>query len=244
MIVYKFDGSAEGLFCCLYRSFKNKEEPYAVFSTEFQPSFDTVIFDVETDRATAERVKKGIIKNCSLNLLKSAVYAMRSGDALKETVIFKAVKKCLAARKDISNDYSDYDLLAFYDLKSAIGKEIHRFKGFLRFEECLGDVLYAHFEPDNNICDLLLPHFISRFPSQKFLIHDVKRNILALADKGVSKVVNLNGALTVYLKEDEREIRSLFKTYFDSVAIKERKNTRAQDNFLPRRYRKNMTEFL
>ena len=244
MIAYKCDGSVDGILCCLYRSFIKSEEPYAVFSSDFQPSFDTVVFDVPTEKDKAKRVAQGVIKNCSLNLINGARFAMRSGDGLKETVIFKALKKCLAARKDISADYSDYDILAFNDLISAICKEIHRFKGFLRFEEGNGGVLYAHFEPDNDISDLLLPHFKSRFPTQKFIIHDVKRNIVAAYDGKESNVFTLSGGLTVFLSDEERDYRSLFKTYFNSVSIKERKNERAQDNFLPRRYRKNMTEFL
>lgn len=244
MTAYKFDGTKDGLMCCLFRAFTEKEEPYAVFSSDFQPSFDTQVVEIKTDRETANRVAAGIARNCSGSLLYSVSYALRSGEPLKETIIFKALKKCLAAKKDITTDYSDYDMLSFFDLKAAIGKEIHRMKGFLRFKECDSGVLYAHFTPDNNICDLIAPHFAARFPSQRFVIHDVKRNIVSLFDGKEIKTVPLLGGVTVFLSEDEKDISSLWKTYISSVTIRERKNIRAQDNFLPRRYRKNMTEFL
>lgn len=243
MTAYRFDGSFDGLLCCIFRSFSEKETPFAVFSSDFQPSFDTVIKDVATEPGKAERVKKGIIKCGSISLLSTFSYAMRSGDGLKETVIFNAIRKCIENKKDMLSDYADYDMLAFYDLTKRISFETHRFKGFLRFEECLGGGYYAHFEPDNDVCDLLAPHFKKRFPSQKFIIHDVKRNKFVLYDGERSFVFCGKSPLTLFLSAEEKDFQSLWKTYYDSVNIKERYHPKQQDNYLPRRYRKNMTEF-
>ena len=243
MIAYRFDGSFDGLLCCIFRAFTEKEEPFAIFHGEFQPSFDTVVFDVSTDGKIAKRVAAGIVKNCSISLLSTFSYAMRSGDGQRDTVVFNAIKKCLSAKKDLTANYADYDMLAFSDLVGRIGQEAHRFKGFLRFEECSGGGYYAHFEPDNDICDLLAPHFKKRFSSQKFIIHDVRRNKLVFYDGKDDHTIFGDGALTVCLSDGEKDFQSLWKTYFNSINIKERKNTRQQDNYLPRRYRKNMTEF-
>ena len=40
----------------------------------------------------------------------------------------------------------------------------------------------------------------------------------------------------------EKQFRQLWKEYFDHIAIMERKNTRCQNNFIPDRYRKHLTE--
>ena len=114
--------------------------------------------------------------------------------------------------------------------------------GFLRFAECTGG-LYAHFSPDNDIVDLVAPHFAKRFSGEKFIIHDTKRNLLAVYDGKSLKTVLNESPVTVYLSTEEEQFRKLWKTYFDSVTIESRKNKRLQDNFLPRRYRKDMTEF-
>ena len=243
MTAYKTDGSFEALLCCIFRAFTKKEDPCIVFSKDFQPTFDTIVIDVNADPDIADRVAKGIIKHGSISLLSGFSYAMRSGDGLKETIIFKAIKKCLEAKKDVTENYADYDMLAYHDLKKRISFETHRLKGFLRFEECSGGGLYAHFSPDNDICDLLAPHFKARFPSEKFIIHDVKRNVIALYDGKDVKILRSKKPLTVYLDGNEADMRSLWKTYFSAVNIKERKNKKLQDNYLPTRYRKNMTEF-
>lgn len=243
MIAYFFDGTFDGLLCCIYKSFVEKEEPFAVFHDEFQPSFDTVVKTVETEAEKAKRVASGIVKCGSISLLSTFSFSMRSGEGLRDTIVFNAIKKCLKARKNLLSDYADYDILAFSDLVGRISQEAHRFKGFLRFEECSGGGWYSHFEPDNDICDLLSSHFKKRFSSQKFIIHDTRRNKFVLYDGKEVYTFNGDSAITVYLSGEEKNFQSLWKTYFDSINIKERKNTRQQDNYLPRRYRKNMSEF-
>ena len=244
MKAYNYDGSFEGLLCCIYRAFTEKEHPFAVYSDDFQPSFDTQITEIKTDPDIAARVAAGIRKNCSISLLSTISYVMRSGDGLKSTIVFNAVKKCLEARKDLTMNYADYDMLAFSDIKERISYEIHRMKGFLRFEECEGGGLYAHFSPDNDICDLLAPHFKSRYPNERFIIHDIKRNKMSLYDGKEIHNISLSTPVTMFLSGEEKNFQSLWKTYFNSVNIKERKHTRLQDHYLPRRYRKNMSEFL
>ena len=42
--------------------------------------------------------------------------------------------------------------------------------------------------------------------------------------------------------EEEKEYQALWQKYFDYIAIKERKNSNCQRNFMPLRYRKHLTE--
>ena len=42
--------------------------------------------------------------------------------------------------------------------------------------------------------------------------------------------------------EEEKEYQTLWQKYFDHIAIKERKNSNCQRNFMPLRYRKHLTE--
>ena len=243
MIIYKTDGTKEGLLCCLYRSFTKKEDPVAVYSNDFQPSFDAVVIDVSTDEENAVRVRNGLIKCGGISLLSELFLPLRSFDETKETVIFSVAKRCLTERRNVLSDYADTNVLIHYDLTKKIRNEVHRMKGFMRFSQAEGG-LYAHFEPDNDIVDLVAPHFAKRFPGERFIIHDTKRNLLALYDGKDIKTIKIDRPVTVFLSEDEKEFRDLWKTYFSSVNIQSRNNKKAQDNYLPRRYRKNMTEFL
>lgn len=244
MIAYKISNDFDGIFCALFESFTMKEKPIAVFSGSFQPSFDCSVKVIESNPYLSERVKKGIVKCGGISLLSTLFYGLRSNDDLKETIVFNAAYKCLQKRKNILDDYSDTDILAFYELKSRISYEVHRLSGFIRFEKSASGIWYAHFSPDNDVVDLIAPHFKTRFCNERFVLHDVKRNKLTIYNGKELLTFTSDEPVYVYLDKDEIEFQKLWQSYFNSVTIKERKNLKMQNNCLPRRYRKNMIEFL
>ncbi|MGN0819755.1 MAG: TIGR03915 family putative DNA repair protein [Christensenellaceae bacterium] len=241
MIYYVFDGSKEGLLCCIYHSFVDKEIPELVTSKPFQLTFDLTVKKIDTDAKVAERVRNGIIKNCSITLLNRIFYLFISDDASKETVMFNVARKCLEQRKDVSYNYADPDVLLLFELQQKISFEVHRFTGFLRFNKSASGFWYAHFEPDNDVVDIVAKHFYKRF-SEPFLIHDVKRNKVALRQGKNMTTAVLDAPLTVYLDENDEYFESLYKAYYDSVNIKERKNVRLMRRYMPRRYYKHLPE--
>ena len=92
--------------------------------------------------------------------------------------------------------------------------------------------------------DLIAPHFKTRFCNERFVLHDVKRNKLTIYNGKELLTFTSDEPVYVYLDKDEIEFQKLWQSYFNSVTIKERKNLKMQNNCLPRRYRKNMIEFL
>ena len=242
MFIYRCDGTKEGILCCLYDSFTAKRVPDAVYSRCFQPAFDQEVIDVKTDEKIAARVRSGIVNCGGISLLSELFLPLRSCESLRETVVFFVAYRCLKERRNVITDYADNNVLLHRDLAARIKKEVHNMHGFLRFAECTGG-LYAHFSPDTDVVDLVAPHFARRFSGEKFIIHDTKRKLLAVYDGKSLKTVLNDSPVTVYLSTEEEQFRKLWKTYFDSVSIESRKNKRLQDNFLPRRYRKDMTEF-
>lgn len=241
MIYYKFDGTKDGLLCCLFESFTNKETPEIVTSGEIQMTFDCQIKTIETDEAKALRVREGFKKFTPTQFLNRIFYLFRSFDPSKETIMFNVARKCLEARRDVSFNFADADVVIFNELLQKISYEIHRLHGFIRFEESLDNVWYSHFEPDNDVIDLVAPHFLKRL-AMKFILHDVKRNKVAICDGKTIKCFTSNLPLVIYLSANELKMQELWKTYYDSVNIVERKNTKLMDNYLPRRYRKHMSE--
>ena len=243
MFIYRCDGTKEGILCCLYDSFTAKRVPDAVYSGRFQPAFDQEVIDIKTDEKIAARVRSGIVKCGGISLLSELFLPLRSCESLRETVVFFVAYRCLKERRNVITDYTDANVLLHRDLASKIKTEVHRMRGFLRFAECTGG-LYAHFSPDNDIVDLVAPHFAKRFSGERFIIHDTKRNLICAYDGKSLQTIKNDGPVSVFLTEDERIFDNLWKTYFKSVNIESRKNLKQQDNYLPRRYRKNMNEFL
>lgn len=242
MLTYKYDGTIDGLFTCLFESFTNREKPDFITADQVQLSLDNQIKIIQTNYQNNKRVISALYKYAGINILNDVKYAFRNGDFKKDNKIFNFLYKTLEARKNIANKFSDQAVMDFYDTIKQIGTEVHRMKGFLRFNECEGEIFYAHFSPDNDIADLMLPHFITRFNNIPFVIHDVKRNILALYNGSESKVVKGTQAITVHLTQREDYFQSLWKTYYNSINIAERKNIKLMKSFLPVRYWEHLTE--
>ncbi len=241
MTIYLFDGTIDGIFTCIFRSFTKKENPSLIIRDAAQISLTDEIIDVKTDYEANKRIIAAIYKYGGLNALNDVKFAFRSGNENAPTVIFNYIKKTFEARKCISGKFSDEDVLAFYDLIKRVSLEVHRFKGFLRFSESVEGILYARFEPDNNIADLLLPHFKARFNDLPFAIHDAKRNVAAMCDGKQAKVVNARVSF-VELSANESAFGALWREYYKDVNIESRKNERLMRSYMPARYFKNMPE--
>ncbi len=244
MIAYKIDSTEDGILSALFESFTMKEKPIAVFSGDFQTQMGCEIKNLSVYPKNCDRVRKALLKYGGISLLSKLFFCLRSCDDLKETIIFNAAYKCLFERKDVTQNFADPDMVALYEVHSRISYERHRILGFLRFQKTAGGIWYAHFSPDNDIVDIVAPHFTRRFPKESFVIHDVKRNIMSLYNGNELLTVECNEPTTVYLSQDEEEFQHLWQTYFDAVSIFERTNEKLQNNFLPSRYRKHMNEFL
>ena len=62
-------------------------------------------------------------------------------------------------------------------------------------------------------------------------------------DGKASKTINAGAStVTVYLSENEKNFRNLWRTYYDSITIAERKNEKQMYAYMPRRYHKHLPE--
>ena len=132
--------------------------------------------------------------------------------------------------------------MPFNTLVDKVWLERHRFTGFLRFEETKNGLLYAEYAPDNDITDLLAPHFIKRI-NLPFVICDVKRSRFAAWNGKELALFNADIPTNVLRSQFEKNVNDLWRGYFKATNVKERPHPKQQDGYLPRRYRKFMSEF-
>lgn len=69
---------------------------------------------------------------------------------------------------------SDKIAVQFNSLCKYSTRELHAYKGLLRFKEIQDNFLFAEFEPNNDILELLTYHFKNRLRNEKFVIYDKK----------------------------------------------------------------------
>ena len=243
MTTYFFDGTKNGLLTCIFESFYDRRIPDDVTTECVQYGLLDEIVTIKTDSEKAERVYK-CLKNCKTKYLVSDFnLTFRSGEKKRFKVLFDYLNVAISNKNiDVSKAFALPEIQAFTDLKNRIYTETHRFKGFLRFMETEKGFYYACYEPDNDITELLVPHFTARLQSP-FIIHDIKRNILALCDGKRYKILNGgDNGVTVFMSESEEIFLDLWQQYYKSINIEERKNLRQMRNYMPERYWKNLSE--
>ena len=244
MIVYEVEESLEGVLSAVFESYLWAEVPDLVMtSTEYQIDLETKIRKIENSEERINRVKKAIMLHAGEHTIDCLRIVMRSNNKLKATACFNYIKEIIDKKKDVAFELANPVTIEFNSLKDKVWLEVHRMKGFLRFTETDKGVLYGQFSPDNDILELLAPHFMRRYKFHNFALHDVKRNKVILYDTKGYKIFSPTQPLTVYIGEVEEKCRSLYREYFDAVNIKSRPHEKQQRGYLPLRYRKNMTEF-
>lgn len=105
-------------------------------------------------------------------------------------------------------------------------------------------MLGAVIEPKNRVLPLLRHHFCERYANETFFIFDRTNREVLFHTQGRARIVPMEHLELAAPDETELQYRQLWKTFFETVAIKERRNPRCQNSFLPKRYRGVMTEFL
>jgi len=144
--------------------------------------------------------------------------------------------------KKVEYMLNNNDIITFHSICYEVTRECQHIKGFLRFNETAGGIYYAKIEPENNIVKFLMPHFTARYNNQKFIIHDIKRNIVGIYDTVKTAVFKNNTKLDIHLSENEEYIQEIFKAYYQTITIKERKNKKLMLGFMPKRYHKHIPE--
>lgn len=119
--------------------------------------------------------------------------------------------------------------------------------GFCGLKSCRVGYCTPGWEPPYAVLPLIAPHFADRFRQENWIIHDLKRGLLALHPAGGWWVLTddreLNQKFLTGRSEREEEFQALWKTFCQTIAIEERRNPRCQQTLLPLRFRPHMNEF-
>ena len=182
-----------------------------------------------------------IIQKISDEFLNFFYTALLSENTEIGYIIYIAIKTAFKKRKDISANLQDENIRKLNEIKRQVTFEVHRFTGLLRFQKLKNETYYAMYEPDNNITQLLTPHFTERLRDQKFIIHDKKRSIASLYNGSEWTITDLE-EFKPKLADNEKNFQSMFKTFYDSIFIESRKNHKLRYQFMPRRYFKYLIE--
>jgi len=245
MADYLFDGSFEGMLTAIYLATHNRDKNAMIFASDrYQENLFSEIIRVETDSEAADKVCQAIKSKISREALEHIMFAFLTEDMTIGTLVYHYLNFGWQVKNKLDMYLDDHRVKSIHTLSRRVKFEKHRMLGLLRFRRLSihEGVYYAPYEPDNNITQLLAPHFARRLADQNWIIHDVKRSVAACYNKKDWMITDLNLTQVPPLEKDEVLYQNLWKRYHQSICIKERENSRLQRQMMPARYWKYLTE--
>lgn len=243
-IVYTYDGSFDGLMSAVCRSFAEREIPKNISPEEnIQQSLDSVYFHIDTDCFASIKLQKTIREKSSYKSMQKIFFCYLSNAEYKEMKILTYIHRCFKYRKSVNSHLNDKYVAAVLDASLFVVNEAHLLKGFIRFSELDGGIMYAEISPKNRVLPCLILHFTSRFPNAAFMINDLTHSE-CLVYNGRECTINDTRSLSPSLNytDSELEHRRLWREFYNTVEIKERHNEKCRMTNMPKRYWEHLTE--
>lgn len=240
-LIYLYDGSMEGLLCCVYESVYTHTVPADIVPEDTaQPTLFRQQY-IATDTERAGRVWASVPRRISaeaaqliwcvflscmpdkeLAILRFLLLGYRQGPRTMQLLSHRIVQPLLAARQNLLN-------------------EAHLLKEFIRFSDYDG-VLAAAITPKNFVLPFMTEHFCSRLKNEDFLIFDRTHHAAAVYEKGQLRFVSLDDLELPPVTAEEQRFRILWKRFYNTIAIEARENPRCRMTHCPKRYWENMLE--
>lgn len=255
-MIYVYDGSFDGFICALSRASDDKELVSGDILT--RENLEGQLFgehaDVPADGRGAEDFIRRSDGKWTSKISHYLYYLYLSEEQGFEKLAMGFLELVTRFGPSVDANTADRTVLHVIKTCSKVGGESHRLKGLIRFRKLSDGVYYAPIEPDHNVLNLLISHFRARFGAQKWMIHDLKRNTAVLCDGKCWKVAGIESNTDALLlppendaggrvfDRDEGLYQELWKAYFKTIAIEERKNAKLQKRCMPVRYWKHLIE--
>lgn len=261
MTVYVCGPDFENILCGIYDAFmegKGQENVRLELRGEFQEmELFSEYREVETAQEKVEKVIRSIGAKLSSRVYEQVYIASLSQDKDRPERIYRFLVEAFRYGPGVLDMMQLSPVYDMFCIRRNVYNENHLLTQFTRFSQTPQGVLVSRIGPKNDVLPLLAPHFADRLPEENWVIFDENRDKAAIHPKGSAWFladVPLEGGqdgaggsgwMKGWLKErtDEEVYKNLWYTFFDTVAIQERKNYKCQRNHLPLRFRPYMTEF-
>lgn len=246
MTSYLYDGTFIGLLTVLALVRECGETPASIgtVAPEQEELFTSTV-RIESDEEAAEQMLEEINRRMSPATAAHLYHAFLGEEEGVELLLHRYLTLGWREGKRIDSLLSNPSVLPVHRLARRVRHEAHRMKGFVRFQEVQEGFYYALLEPDHRILSLMAPHFADRFHDQDWVIHDIRRDVAIVhgARQDGWEEVALELTSAPVMSKREEWFQSLWRRYFDRLAIAARHNPRLQQSKVPLKYRRYLVEF-
>lgn len=247
------EDSVEGIFTGVYYIYEKKYNKSCIELKIQGNNENYELFTMEepltTDIEKAIKVSRTIKREFGLEVYQALIGAAFSNGEDKAQAIFGTICYGLTShkKKDLLNNLKNKDIFRVFELNRKVTNEANHYLDFVRFSELQNGVLYSKISPENNVLPLIAEHFADRLKNENFVIYDVKRKASLVYHSGhpweIYKNIEIVDEKLIYA-DCEEVVRDLWKSFCQSISIKDRQNIELQRQNLPLKFRKFMTEFV
>ena len=241
-IAYLYDGSFDGLLSCVYESYYQKELPSMIFSHNEDQATLFPIKEIFTDHSHAQRVEDSIRESISgeaLHLVRMCYFSVMEH---REVAILNFLRMGYKIGPSVTSMLADDTVDIIVKTARTVSRESMYYKEFLRFSDYNGS-LVAIIDPKNFVLPMIVDHYCDRFPSEQFLIYDETHKHAFVYMNFEAKIIPLEHIELPTACEKEEKYRTLWKQFYNTIAIESRINPKLRMSNMPKRYWKHLTEF-
>jgi len=243
---YTYDGTLAGLLTLYARLLPEQitVERISAFPLEQHSLFNSEIC-IATDQAVAEAFWQRLTKRLSTNSLKLLRRCLLAEHPQQELLIYHYLLLEAEQGRRIDGMLAHPAVAPVWKLSQQVAREAHRYLGFVRFQQLQGGLYYATIAPDHRILLLIGAHFAERFSDQQWVIHDQRHGegILYDAEKQEWLLLPMEVTAQPDVTPEEVQFQELWRSYFTTLAIPERRNLKLQQGKVPLKVRACLTEF-
>ncbi len=251
MVVFRYDLSFEGLLTAVFDAYVRRTFPDVLASPgEPGPLFADEVHEVVPSAESAGRVWHGLERRLSKKHCNMLLHAWLSEVPGTDALLLRYMRAVFDGGASAACDFSDPAVIEVRRRARIASHEAHYLVEFTRLRRAADGEWFAAVAPKCNALPLTMHYFPERFADQQWIIYDVKRHYGYRYDTHEVTEMTLPdeerflAALTddSLLHEREREFRTLWKGYFESVSVGERFNPRLQRRCMPARFWPYLTE--
>lgn len=249
--VYICHDTVTGIYSALYDAWKesrNREAGIELRGKTQQQLFCEYRI-VEECEKKVPAVQRMIKRYMGYNTYWDFYLAILSDDNEKGDAVFRTMQEArrIADSTRIMDHLGCPAVAKVFELSRRVSNEAHIYKEVIRFRELENGVLFSEISPRTKILACIAEHFADRFPLENWMIYDkTHKAFLAHRAGAECRLIcgeELNKESASRISANQKEYEELWKAFFESIAVKERENPKLQQTHLPKRYRREMTEF-